>query len=653
MVGTFLIPLFLAGFVAEALWGTDYVNHHLWPFLIGMTVSVAATWVTGKWLNDRPGRVIRDARSGQQVELKSAHDLFYIPFRFWAIIGGIVGFAFLIPLVINPPYDDFPPNPSSAPPAAALANVSGAAPDWHALLDQGRAAKKSGDFRRAEPLLQQALLAGEHALGSDSIAIAPVLTELGQVQRHREEWPAAEASLRRALALQESAHSRHSAEVALALDALGEVFADRSDASHAGPLLEEAQSILESLPHPSEDDRALILHDLAAVRYLQNRYDDAAALWRRALSIRERDDPNGSPTATTRYNLAMLADLQGHKDEARTLFQASLAASEKSQGPTHPDTGLALLRLAEWYIENDEDNAAAAVPLLERAVSIYDVAFSRSDVHLIESIEKLAALHGKLGHSKQAEALYVREIEVAEGLDSSEAHQAASSTHLRLAEIYNARGDRKNAAAQRAQYENARRDARDVSAVRSAFAAYKIAISNGHGEETAALLTASTVAHYDELRELALYGTRDALAPLSSMDLLNVLMLRHQIPVAQLRKFASGRPLIANLIDRGWIGSGEVESLTIVAIRINGDDAIVDLKTPTEATLDYRFHRESKAWKMDLARVIQFGSAQWDAEAKRAGSSIEDYLIQRLSAGEYGVVDASIWNPPMIKHASR
>ncbi|MEF9412830.1 hypothetical protein ABXT21_02125 [Ralstonia sp. SM1864_UCD524_TZ4] len=51
-----------------------------------MVLSAAAVWHLGKGLNSRPGRVLVDPKTGQQVELKARHTLFWIPLQWTALL---------------------------------------------------------------------------------------------------------------------------------------------------------------------------------------------------------------------------------------------------------------------------------------------------------------------------------------------------------------------------------------------------------------------------------------------------------------------------------------------------------------------------------------------------------------------------------------
>ncbi len=56
-------------------------------------MSAAAVFYLGRHLNSRPGRTLVDPATGQSVELRKRHTLFWIPMQYWAfpllLVAGI------------------------------------------------------------------------------------------------------------------------------------------------------------------------------------------------------------------------------------------------------------------------------------------------------------------------------------------------------------------------------------------------------------------------------------------------------------------------------------------------------------------------------------------------------------------------------------
>jgi len=89
-----LIPAIL-GFIAQ--WGVDrYFGHgyamaHGWQNAIAWLVGAIIVWVVSVSLEKQPGKVLVDPTTGNKVELKAKHTLFWVPMKYWAIVWVVAG----------------------------------------------------------------------------------------------------------------------------------------------------------------------------------------------------------------------------------------------------------------------------------------------------------------------------------------------------------------------------------------------------------------------------------------------------------------------------------------------------------------------------------------------------------------------------------
>ena len=76
---------------------SEYYKNHSSLLLLSMVFAATTIWMIGSRLEKTPGRIMVDKDSGQEFELKAKHDLFWIPFKWWAIplvlIGAVFGAA--------------------------------------------------------------------------------------------------------------------------------------------------------------------------------------------------------------------------------------------------------------------------------------------------------------------------------------------------------------------------------------------------------------------------------------------------------------------------------------------------------------------------------------------------------------------------------
>jgi len=87
-----LIAVFLFAFVlpvellVEHYFGEGQYKSLSWPVPLVFLLAAIPTTLVGIKLNNKPTRVLIDSETGEKVELKSEHSLFWIPMRYWGVI---------------------------------------------------------------------------------------------------------------------------------------------------------------------------------------------------------------------------------------------------------------------------------------------------------------------------------------------------------------------------------------------------------------------------------------------------------------------------------------------------------------------------------------------------------------------------------------
>ncbi|MBL8878772.1 MAG: protein kinase, partial [Phycisphaerales bacterium] len=124
------------------------------------------------------------------------------------------------------------------------------------------------------------------------------------------------------------------AERVALVEAMGRAYLGLGARERAEPLLEEALRLYESLDGPDALSTANALEDLAQLRGLQTRLDDAESLLQRALEIRRKHlPPDSRPIATALVNLADVATQRGRMSDAEPLLVEAMGIFEKLEGP--------------------------------------------------------------------------------------------------------------------------------------------------------------------------------------------------------------------------------------------------------------------------------------------------------------------------------
>jgi CHAT domain-containing protein len=173
----------------------------------------------------------------------------------------------------------------------------------------------------------------------------------------------------------------------------------------------------------------------AKARIDQHRYDEAADLYRRALTILEKDPEKNRPyLIDTLSNLARTYEFQSRYVEAIELRKRVVALGEATIG-RDKGAGLASslndLAIAYYLL----GRYAEAEPLDERALMIRESALGRSSREVAVSLNNLARVYERLGRYEDAEALHRRAIDIEEKAPGAGRELAVSLNNLALVDL--------------------------------------------------------------------------------------------------------------------------------------------------------------------------------------------------------------------------
>jgi CHAT domain-containing protein/Tfp pilus assembly protein PilF len=155
------------------------------------------------------------------------------------------------------------------------------------------------------------------------------------------------------------------------------------------------------------------LEGLAGVYRKMGRYAEAEPLLQRVLAIRERVASDEDPgTAQTFNSLAGVYRDVGRYAEAEPLYKRALRIREKALGANHLDVAASLNDLGILY--RDLGRYGEAEALHSRALAIREKVLGVNHVAVAESLGNLALLYVDLGRYDQAEPLYKRAVAIEE-----------------------------------------------------------------------------------------------------------------------------------------------------------------------------------------------------------------------------------------------
>jgi CHAT domain-containing protein len=241
----------------------------------------------------------------------------------------------------------------------------------------GQLYSRLADYRKAEPLLQQAVSLAETVRGTDSMEAVDLRRDLARLYRNQGRYREAEPHVLQALAIEEAALAKSNASPGTAL-----------------------------IPRGSVERATQALLDLAFLRLGQERYQEGEAIMKRVIEQRLRS--GFSVRISGHFHLGNLYRRLGRYAEAEPLLVRALSDFEAYYGKGHPDTQAALGSVGEVYLY--QGRHAQAEPLLEQALSLSEKVNGPIHPDTLLVVGRLGSLRRNQGRYDDAELLLRRQI---------------------------------------------------------------------------------------------------------------------------------------------------------------------------------------------------------------------------------------------------
>jgi hypothetical protein len=83
-------------FTSKTFEEPDYFQKNLWPKLLVLGIAGACCWFLGRYLNNRPARILVDQATGEEIRWKPRHELMFIKMEYWGLIFAAIGLVLLV-----------------------------------------------------------------------------------------------------------------------------------------------------------------------------------------------------------------------------------------------------------------------------------------------------------------------------------------------------------------------------------------------------------------------------------------------------------------------------------------------------------------------------------------------------------------------------
>jgi serine/threonine-protein kinase len=291
-------------------------------------------------------------------------------------------------------------------------------PDVAAALNlYGWIVHERGRSKDAEPLLREAVLARRAAGTPAREDLARSLNDLGVVYNALSRYAAAESALVEALAIRRPALGDAHRAVGITANNLAAAYYFQGKLPDAVQVQDLAVRSLTQSVGPNHQRTIVALGNLAAFKRaagdLPAAEEDYRALLARQTQLQGSHHPVtarvvGSLALTVMDRAVATGDARALM-EADSLFRAALASLTMSLGPSHPQVGLALHRVAGVELERGQPRAALATG--SRALELLTRAYGERNQSTLAALGRIAAIRWRLGERDAAMVLQRRAVD--------------------------------------------------------------------------------------------------------------------------------------------------------------------------------------------------------------------------------------------------
>ena len=293
---------------------------------------------------------------------------------------------------------------------------------------------KRGQCAEALDLYHTALTTQEEVLGAHSLAVANTLNNIGVMLVAQDRFEEAEGRLKRALEIRQAVLGSGSGTGS------GTQTAETGDEEDQELEQEQEQG---GQPHA---DIAASLNNLAGLHDLRSEYELARPLYQQALQQRVRLFSKHHPAvAQSMNNLAQLQVSTGDFQQAERWFRRTLRVLQACYGPDHPEVAACMNNLAgsleHASLDGEREGGSdagreqqqqqqqrdEALSLHQEALRIRLAVFGDKHSATAQSLNNLAGLHYRLGHSHEAVQLYRQSLDIKIALHGEDSTDIAES----------------------------------------------------------------------------------------------------------------------------------------------------------------------------------------------------------------------------------
>ena len=268
-----------------------------------------------------------------------------------------------------------------------------------------------GDFKEAELLFRRAVSVRERAFGEDNESVTQSLTNLAEVYCAQDRETDALQLLDRVLSIMNTnAAEQDTIELATNLNDLGTFYQRLGRFEDAEALYQRALTIHENCDRSHQAGLTTTLRNLVDLYCSQGRYDDADPLVEEIVLIDKSNAADLAPDefANDLYVLGVSLFKRGRFEEAIPNFTRSLKMVEEIHGPDHPELIEWIMSYASMLWREGSGFESEAEDLITRSIVIGEQHFGSDHPDIVPCLDELADLYTQLGRDDEAKMIQDR-----------------------------------------------------------------------------------------------------------------------------------------------------------------------------------------------------------------------------------------------------
>jgi Tfp pilus assembly protein PilF len=248
---------------------------------------------------------------------------------------------------------------------------------------------ETGQYARAQDVLERALVQTTHAYGAHNPRRSAVVANLAKVRRRLGDLKGARQHLEEAIQTDRATYGEHHPHVAELANNLGNVLHRSGDVQAAREHFAWALEVIQARYGSEHPDVANVTNNLAYSVAGLGDVAKAAEHFETALATAEATYGPAHPVvAHILANMGIVRRIQGDGDAADDLFSRAIDIARTSLGADHTDVARILTHAA--LLDLDRGNPRAAAERLERALAIDERALGRWHVGHITKLNYLS-----------------------------------------------------------------------------------------------------------------------------------------------------------------------------------------------------------------------------------------------------------------------